>query len=900
MSCSPAPFLCNNIPMTILPFTSSEATLETAGGKGTNLARLTRAGFAVPQGFIIPTEAYREFVHANRWLSMIQSIVENLAAEDAAALEKASTQIRVAFSAGKIPQATESAVRAAYADFDDKPVAVRSSATAEDLPDLSFAGQQDTYLNIVGAEQLLAAVINCWSSLWTARAIGYRIRNHIRHEDAALAVVVQEMIQSEASGVLFTANPLTGLRSESVIDATLGLGEALVSGQVEPDHYVVSVIDNQIVSKTLGAKKISTRGKAGGGVEVIEENAEARQALSDADILNVAVVGQQIQKEYNFPQDIEWALADGKLYVLQSRAITSLFPVPEESFDPLIVWFSFGAVQGLVGPMTPIGIDVGRHIVAGAGKMFGTQIDPQQENVLVPAGERLWIRISDVVRHPLGSRVIGGALNFIEPSAGKILKSLIQDPRLGAGTGKMQFSTVRRLSGFALPILGRFAQNMLRPEKARASLDAAVESYLAAMQIPAAPDRFGRLMNVVTFMRERISSVFRYLLPRFIPILGPGIASLNLLNEIMGDERALALEVTRALPQNVTTEMDLALWKTATEIRADLEAADVFRSADAATLAQRYLSGELPSIAQTSIRRFMEKYGMRGTGEIDFGQPRWREDPTSIMHTLQSYLNITEASAPDVLFRKGEQAASNAIEKIAAKARKQTGGWLKEKMARGAARRVRLLMGVRESPKFFAIRTMGIARKALLEVGEEFAGAGTIERADDLVFLRLDELEALAKNEARDWKALIAERRATYERELRRRQVPRILVSDGRAFYEGLGSETDTANVITGSPVSPGVAEGNVHIIFDPSGAQLAPGEILVCPGTDPAWTPLFMAAGGLITEVGGMMTHGSVVAREYGIPAVVGVHEATTRLKNGQRIRIDGTSGKIVVLEEG
>jgi len=439
---------------------------------------------------------------------------------------------------------------------------------------------------------------------------------------------------------------------------------------------------------------------------------------------------------------------------------------------------------------------------------------------------------------------------------------------------------------------------MLRPEKARPSLDAAVDSYLAAMQIPAASDRFGRLMNVVTFMRERLSNVFQFLLPRFIPTFAPGIASLNLLNDFTSGDRALTLEVTRALPQNVTTEMDLVLWKTATEIRADAQSTDVFRSTDASTLAQRYLSGDLPPVAQTAIGRFMEKYGMRGTGEIDFGQPRWREEPTAIMHTLQSYLNIDEASSPDVLFRKGEQASSKAIEKIAALARKETGGWLKEKMARGAARRVRLLMGVRESPKFFAIRTMGIGRKALLEVGEEFAEAGAIERADDLVFLKIDELEALAKNETRDWKALIAERRATYERELRRRQVPRILVSDGRAFYEGLGSETDTANIITGSPVSPGVAEGNVHIIFDPSGAQLTPGEILVCPGTDPAWTPLFMAAGGLITEVGGMMTHGSVVAREYGIPAVVGVHEATTRLKTGQRIRIDGTAGKIVVLE--
>jgi rifampicin phosphotransferase len=884
--------------MTILPFNSTEATLETAGGKGLNLARLTRAGFDVPAGLIISTDAYREFVSTNRWLPEILSGVTELSAENAAALEKASAQIRAAFSAGKIPEDAGAAIRAAYADLGNKPVAVRSSATAEDLPDLSFAGQQDTYLNVIGAEHLLEAVINCWSSLWTARAIGYRIRNGIDHNEAALAIIVQEMIQSEASGVLFTANPLTGMRSESVVDATLGLGEALVSGQVEPDHYVVNTLDNQILVKTLGAKKISTRGKAGGGVEVIEEDAEARQALTDEDILHLAALGQQIQKEYGFPQDIEWALADGKLYILQSRAITSLFPVPELSFDPLIVWFSFGAVQGLVGPMTPLGIDTALHVVAGAAKMFGASPKPQEVKVFAPAGERIWIRISDLIRNPIGGRVLGGALGIVEPSTGKILQSLLRDPRLGAGSGRVKLDTLTRVGKFAFPVSLRLARNMMRPEHARTRFDAVIDSYLASAKIAPAKDRFGRLMNVVTFMRERIGGALRFLLPQFIPIFGPTIASLNLLRDVAGDDSALALEITRSLPNNVTTAMDLVLWRTAKEIRADAESAEVFRASDAATLARRYLDGVLPSAAQNAIAGFIDKYGMRGLGEIDFGQPRWREEPTPLMHTLQSYLNIEEAFAPDALFLKGERAAQNAIETLAAKARRQSGGRVKEKMVRAAARRIRLMMGARESPKFFIIRMMGIARKELLEAGAEFAETGTIERADDLVFLKLDELEALARNESRDWKALIAERRATYERELRRRQVPRLLVSDGRAFYEGLGSETDTGDVITGSPVSPGVAEGVVHIILDPRGAQLAPGEILVCPGTDPAWTPLFMVAGGLITEVGGMMTHGSVVAREYGIPAVVGVHQATTRLKDGQRIRIDGTTGRIVILD--
>ncbi len=883
--------------MTILPFTSPKAILETAGGKGMNLARLTRAGFIVPRGFIVSTSAYREFVTANRWLPAIQSAVANLSAEDAEALERASAQIRAAFTVGKMPEAIESAIRTAYADFGNRAVAVRSSATAEDLPDLSFAGQQDTYLNVIGIEQLLAAVVNCWSSLWTGRAIGYRLRNGIDHSEAALAVVVQEMVQSEISGVLFTANPVTGLRSEVVIDAALGLGEALVSGQVEPDHYVVDMLNDRIAAKTLGAKKISTRSKTGGGVEVIEENAERRQALSDEEILHLAATGGQIQQEYGFPQDIEWAFADGQLYILQSRPITSLFPIPELSFDPLIIWFSFGAAQGVVGPMTPLGIDAAINIAAGAGRMFGVPLKPEELKVFASAGERIWIRISDLLRHPIGIRV-SGAVGFIEPSTGKILKPLIADPRLGAGTGKLKFSTVRRIVKFALPILGRFARNMLHPEKARAEFDAIIESKLATAQIAPAPDRFGRLMNIVAFIRERVGNAFQFLLPRFIPVFGPSIAAFNLLNEIAGADRALVLEITRGLPDNITTEMDLALWKVATEIRAEAGSENEFRASDAPTLARRYHERTLPSPAQTALARFMEKYGMRGTAEVDFGQPRWREDPTPIIYTLQSYLDIDEASAPNVLFTRGQQAAGDAIEKLAARARAGRGGWLKERLVRGAARRIRLLMGARESPKFFAVRMMGIARKALLEVGAEFVEAGTIARAEDLVFLKLAELDSLARAEPRDWKALIAGRRLTYQRELRRRQVPRVLVSDGRTFYEGLGSETDTGNVITGSPVSPGVVEGIVHVIFDPRGAKLAPGEILVCPGTDPAWTPLFMAAGGLVTEVGGVMTHGSVVAREYGIPAVVGVHQATTRLKDGQRVKVDGTTGQIIILE--
>jgi pyruvate,water dikinase len=894
--------------MIILPLLSPAAILENAGGKGASLARLSRLGLPVPPGFIITTDVYRAFVAANNLADVITVAVTGIAAVDTEQLERASAQIRSAFSAGRLPEEIGRAISTEYRTFGPDPVsmAVRSSATTEDLPELSFAGQQDTYLNIVGEAQLLKAIVDCWSSLWTARAIGYRARNAIPHEGNALAVIVQQMVSSDTSGVLFTANPLTGLLTESVIDSTFGLGETLVSGQVEPDHFVVDSSSGAIRSFTLGTKETSAHGKVGGGIESVREQAAGLQTLSENQVSRLVAAGQEIQKAFGVPQDIEWAFASGELFLLQSRPITSLFPIPQVSLDPLIVWFSFGAVQGMVGPMTPLGQEAIERVVLGIAKKFGIQIDYHEQQVFAVASERIWVRVSDLIRNPLGNRLFGGFLGFIEPSVGQILHQLAADPRLGAGRGRLKFSTLRRILGFFLPVAANTLRTILRPEQARARFDALLEAYLQTVRIEPGTDRFERLANFAAFMGAQggLADALPTLLPRFIPIIGPAMASLNLIGHLLPHSEdggsgfsMLALEVTRGLPRNVTTEMDLALWETATMIRSDTPAAELFREADAPALVSNYRNGTLPPVAQAAVERFMDRYGMRGVGEIDLGQPRWREDPTPVMQSLQSYLQIEPEFAPDVLFEKGVRAAEEAIEHLAAEARLQRGGRIKEKLVRGAARRVRLLMGARESPKFFAVRAMGMVRNILLEIGEEFAAAGTIARPDDLLFLHVDELKALSRQDARDWNALIAGRRLDYERELRRRQVPRVLVSDGRTFFEGIGAETDTADVITGSPVSAGVVEGIVHVVFDPRNVRLAPGEILVCPGTDPAWTPLFMAAGGLVMEVGGMMTHGSVVAREYGIPAVVGVHQATLRLKDGQRIRLDGTTGRIAFL---
>lgn len=890
------------ITMSIIPFTSSKATLETAGGKGVNLARLTQAGFTVPRGFIISTTAYRVYIAQNALENAIDTALQGMDGESPAALEAASQAIRSAFSRGTIPadlrQEILRAYRALQAQDNSLPVAVRSSATLEDLPDLSFAGQQDTFLNMTGEEQLLQAVVDCWSSLWTARAIGYRQRNGIPQDDAALAVVVQEMVESDCSGVLFTANPLSGLLSETVIDAAFGLGEALVSGQVQPDHYVYDVRSDRLVGQTLGAKQVITRPRPGGGVETLPQGGKLRPALNQEQVRELALLGQRIQAEFGAPQDIEWAIAGGKLYVLQSRAITSLFPVPEVSFDPIKVWFSFGAVQGITGPVTPLGRDTALHLVSGAARVFNLRVNPHDNPVFYEAGERLWAKISDLLRHPAGARIFPRIAGVLEPSIAQIIEGLMSDPRLGAGQGKAALRTYRRIARFALPLLIRAAGNMLRPGQARLRFDTDIEGYLVSSRVAPGADRFERLENITAYIRGRVVGAFPFLLPRFLPVFAPGMAAFTVLHRLAGSShQQLVLEITRGLPGNVTTQMDLALWAAAKAIRADADGSALFQTASAVDLARLALDGAMPPAAQAAVDQFLDRYGMRGVGEIDLGRPRWREDPTPILQTLKSYLQIDPEQAPDALFARGAQSAQAAVEELASIVRQQPFGWLKAKVVRFMASRLRKFMGMRESPKFFAIRLMGIARSALLSVGQEFVEAGALDRGDDLFFFTLEELDALARRSERDWRLLAAKRRQVFNREQRRRQEPRVLVSDGRAFYEGVGAETDTSNALTGSPVSPGVVEGVVRIVLDPHEAKLAPGEILVCPGTDPAWTPLFMAAGGLITEVGGMMTHGSVVAREVGIPAVVGVHLATRRLKDGQRIRLDGSSGKIQIL---
>lgn len=781
-----------------------------------------------------------------------------------------------------------------------------SSATAEDLPEATFAGQHDTFLNVQGENGLLAAVAGCWSSLWTARAISYRSRNNIDHLSVAIAVVVQAMVPSESSGVLFTANPLTGRRVETIIDASVCLGEALVSGQIEPDHFVVESSSGRIVQRRIGTKAIAMHPKAGGGLTTTETPHPRRQSIEDSQIRALTATGQRIAAMFDSPQDIEWAYAGGELYLLQSRPITSLYPIPPDKGDvALRVYVSLGAIQGVQGPFTPMGQEMIRGLFAGLARLAGCSATVDSQGLIRVSGERLWIDATAALRNAIGRRIFLKVFPLVEPGATDAVRELTVDPLLQGGG--IRPATFRRVGPFVLRMIRSLAAALHSPEREALKARRTAETHIAVVE---------ERVRTARSLAERVEiceqlcyhQIFPVLVPLFVPLIVAGMASLAVLHRLAsvlaqaGEdiEPRTVFDLNRSLPNNVTTEMDQALWQVAKRVQEDRAGAAALVDADPDALAREFREGNLRLAAQTPIAGFLARYGMRGPAEIDIGQPRWREDPAPLFSALQALLTIQDPGAmPDTVFRAGQTAAARAEEPLARAASRRFGAPLGASLARWLAKRLRPLAGFRESPKFAVIRMMGIARAALLESGAELVEAGVLDSADDLFFLRLKELKVLAKDAPGNWRRLVQLRRAAYQREQRRQPIPRLLLSDGSAFVAGSTlTSGPEGGLLIGSGVSPGTVEGTARVVFDPASPDLQPGEILVCPGTDPSWTPLFLAAGGLVMEVGGMMTHGSVVAREYGIPAVAGVARATEMLRSGQRLRLDGSNGRVALLD--
>ncbi|HZU04125.1 MAG TPA: PEP/pyruvate-binding domain-containing protein [Ktedonobacteraceae bacterium] len=875
--------------------------LPQVGGKGANLGELTRAGLPVPPGFCVTTEAYVQVAES----ADLTSLLAELASEEGQArLPEIAASIRERLLRVSFPQELADSVRAAYTSLGHGlpiPVAVRSSATAEDLPFASFAGQQETYLNIVGEDALLDAVRRCWASLWTDRAVSYRMSNQIDPSSVSLSVVIQRMIDVAVAGVLFTANPLTGRRRQAVIDASPGLGEAVVSGAVNPDHFVVNTISGEIIERRLGDKRVIIQAVPGGGTRRIEREGQSEQAcLTDEQVRELAHLGARVEAHYQAPQDTEWAIdTAGKLWLTQARPITTLYPLPAnapQSDDVLRVYFSLNVAQGVYQPLTPMGIAAFRRFGLGIVRLAG--FDPGQNETgpgfLVEAGMRLFIDMTVGLRNPIGRRIIGFLLPFGEARAAAPIQALESDPRLRVkSSGRWSF--VRRAITFVTRL--RFPQYLLqalfRPAAARQRVLGLRQRLLQQLSVPSNAGLLERLDLIENFGGHYLFRIVASL----IPVLAGGFLSFGLAGKLLGnlatgDERQTVL---RSLPYNPTTEMDLALWGIAQKIAADQGAATFMLEHSFDQLSEGYYLRSLPAVVQDNLSAFLQTYGHRGVAEIDMGLPRWSDDPRHLLGALVNYLRLKDANqAPDVQFRRGAQQANAMVRELTRRAMKRN--WLRGWLVNLCLRRTRALVGMREMPKFYLVWILARMRELLRPVAEELVSTDRLEQKDDLYFLSF--AEARAALAGTDMRSLVRKRRAIYEQEMHRRHIPRILLSDG-SEPTAKASEEDDTNALRGTPASAGSITAKARVILNPVGAHLEPGEILVAPSTDPGWTPLFLTAGGLVMEMGGSISHGAVVAREYGIPAVVGVAGATERIQNGQMIMVNGSTGKIVLLEE-
>jgi len=897
------------------------------GGKAANLGEMILAGLPVPKGFAVTTDAYREVTAAAGMGGLVDSL-EALRDDDGgvpdasrgglpddgggfaagrgtgdaasqtepAALAAFAARARQLILAAPVPAHLADALRSAYAELgNDVPVAVRSSATAEDLDFASFAGQQDTYLNVVGTDAVLDAVRRCWASLWTERALLYRAANRVDQATVALAVVVQEMVDVSVAGVMFTANPITGNRTETVIDASPGLGEAVVSGAVNPDHFVVRTGSGEIVEQRLGSKAVLIRARPGGGTERLERPTADAPCLDTGQIRALRDLGQRAERHFGAPQDTEWAIdATGSLWLTQSRPITTLYPVPVRSTpapNPR-AYLCFSLAQGLTRPLTPMGLAGIRLFASSVALNAGFHVpDPLAgPPPYTEAGQRIFIDFTAAVRSAVGRAIVPRVFDVMEARTAVLMRQLFDHPGFSVVSTSV-LPLLVRVGGIVLRarVPGLVLEALLRPTAALGRTDRLAGHLEAFIAVPADISAAQRLDHV-----ERILLRTFPLLPAVVPAALAGFALLGLAHKLLAgmDQPGELQTVLRGLPHNVTTTMDLDLWQLSLRLRADEASATAFATEPVGALAQAFAAGILPLQAQHGVRDFLARYGHRAVAEIDLGMPRWSDDPAHILGMLANYLRLSDSGqAPDAQFARGAEQAEAMVADLAARAGRR--GRLRGRLVGLSLHRARLLMGLRELPKNLLVLVLAAVRRQLGLIGEELAAGGTIETDADIFFLDLAEARRALGGE--DQTAVVLRRRQAYELELRRRHIPRMLLSDGTEPEAVAANRPEHApGVLLGSPASAGTITGKVRVILDPVGARLEPGEILVAPSTDPGWTPLFLTAGGLVMEMGGANSHGAVVAREYGIPAVVGVPEATVLLRTGAVVTLDGAAGTV------
>ncbi|QHT59940.1 phosphoenolpyruvate synthase [Paenibacillus lycopersici] len=855
--------------------------LQLVGGKGANIAELSRIhGIQVPEGFCVTTAGYRAAFEHN---AAYRALLDRLAALKAVDLEQVgeiSGQLRELIREASIPSDVEEAVTRYLARCGEEyAYAVRSSATAEDLPHASFAGQQDTYLNIVGRAAILQHIGKCWASLFTDRAVVYRMQNGIDHGQVYISVLVQRMVFPQASGILFTADPLTGSRKRLTIDAGFGLGEALVSGLVSADCYRVE--EGRIVDKRIAAKEMAIYGCAEGGTETrpIEPERRHAQTLTDEQIVRLADIGRRIEAYFGCPQDMEWCLADDVFHMVQSRPITTLFPIPEANDQANRIYLSVGHQQMMTDPMKPLGLSFYLLLTPAPMRKAGGRLFVDATAMLSSSASRAKMLHAMGQSDPL-------TRDAIETVIAREFIPLLPDDQPGPGAGGQ----------------GRQPAFMRTPEpfdndptivtELMNRTQASIEALKRGIRAKTGPELFD---FIIEDMQELKKILFD---PRSTAVFMTAMNASFWINEQMekwlGEKNAADM-LSQSVPHNVTSEMGLALLDVADAIRPYPEVVAFLEHAKGDSFLDELARLEGGREARDAITAYLDKYGMRCAGEIDITRTRWSENPATLIPLILGNVRHFEPRESKRKFEQGRAEALNKERELLARLRQLPDGGQKARETKEKIDLVRNFIGYREYPKYAYVSRYFAYKQAMLQEAARLVQAGAIQAIEDIYFLTFEELHEVVRTQRLD-ERIIANRKEEYK-VYDKLTPPRVITSDGEIITGSYKRENLPAGAIAGLPVSSGVIEGRARVILDMAEANLEDGDILVTAFTDPSWTPLFVSIKGLVTEVGGLMTHGAVIAREYGLPAVVGVEQATRRIRDGQRIRVHGTEGYIELL---
>lgn len=860
--------------------------LPLVGGKGANLGELSRIrDIRVPAGFCVTTEAYRELIAGNEAFRSLIDQLNALTVNDRTELSAICAKIRQLIEELPIPQAIEDEVtRLLMMPGENKAYAVRSSATAEDLPSASFAGQQDSYLNIRGKEELLKHISRCWASLYTDRAAIYRIRNGFGHRQLSLAVIVQEMVFPEVSGIMFTADPVSSNRKVVSIDASYGLGEALVSGLVTADHYKVR--EGLIIGKTISAKKlaISASDKGGTVTHDVEPGQQGQQALRDEEILRLEALGRTIEAHFGTPQDIEWCLSGGGFYVVQSRPVTTLFPVPglppDQGRGENHVYISVGHQQMMTDPLKPLGLSF--HLMITSAPMR-------------KAGGWLFVDVTRQLSSPAAQKALLEAMGQHDPLMKDALVTLVERndfisvvPDKDDGGQSLMSKSFQGGATLAVPDPDdpSVVAELIRAN--RESVDR-LEQEISTKSGTALFD----------FIREDIPKLKQFLFdPKSFAVFMAAIHATAWVNEHLHawlGEKNAADALAQSVPHNITSEMGLALLDVADVVRAYPEVVAYLQQAKDDDFLTELPKHEGGAESRTAIMAYLDRYGMRCAGEIDITRTRWSEKPLLLVPLILAHVKNREPGAAQ---RKFEQGLDEALEKeqsLLERLKQLPDGDRKAEETKTKIKLIRSFSGYREYPKYGMVSRYRAYKQALMKEAERLVQAKVIREKEDVFYLDFEEFREAVHSKTVDH-GLIRQRKEAYKA-YEKLQPPRVITSDGEIITGRYLQENLPAGALAGLAVSSGTIEGRARVILNMEEAGLEEGDILVTSFTDPSWTPLFVAIKGLVTEVGGLMTHGAVIAREYGLPAVVGVEQATMLIKDGQRIRVNGTEGYVEIL---